>query len=277
MQVENQMILDAIEFALFMMNEVEGVSKRYQHDSLKGSIWPALDFEEFNRVGKARLQNDQLDDTIREVIKTYSNLGITKIGWHVTPQSTPKNIPEALIQQGFSYDSSVWGMFRDIEQPMDFSITDEFDFKEFNTTGILQLYDDPENRRRMEISYGMPPGTADILKLAAVRLLELEGYAYIAYEKSNNELVAFSGITYIPNTSMALLSGAATMPEYRNRSIYSSMLKLRYERAKSDNLTHLIIQAKEHTSAPIAAKFGFEKVCEIPFYVWDKNKQGKNG
>jgi len=183
MHEEKQEILDAIESALFLMNEVEGVSKKYKHDSLKGYIWKALDFEEFNRIGKARLQIDQLDETIREVIKTYSDLGLTKIGWYVSPQSTPENLPEALQQHKFSKDYSVWGMVRDTQKPLDYSITDEFDFKEFTTLESLKLYDDPINRRRMEISYGMPEGAADILKLGAVGALELEGYAFIRIPK----------------------------------------------------------------------------------------------
>jgi len=274
---ENQKLIDAIESAFFIMDAVEGVSKMYEHDSLTGYIWPALDFEEFNRVGSARLHGDQLDETIQQVIKTYSDIGITMIGWGISPQSTPANLAEALERYGFSYKENDWGMVRDTRVPMDVSITDEYDFKEFHNKEILPLYDDPENRRRIEISYGMPPGAADIMKLGAVGLLKLENYVYIAYVKGTNEMVAYCSITYIPNTSMALLSGAATMPDHRKKGIYSSSLKLRHDRAKKDNITHLIIQAKEHTSAPIAAKFGFEKVCEFPFYVWDKNKQAKNG
>ena len=46
------------------------------------------------------------------------------------------------------------------------------------------------------------------------------------------------------------------------------MLKKRYDQAKEDGIEHLVIQAKEGTSAPIAAKSGFEQVCELPLYVW---------
>jgi hypothetical protein len=272
MDEERQKILDAIETSMFMLNKVEGVYERYNHPSLNGYIWKGLDFEEFNRVGMARLQEEQLDDTIQEVIDTYTRIGRTKIGWHITPQSTPNTLPEALERHGFTLQEYDWGMVRDIQQSIDFSITDKFEFKVFQGKEILPLYDDPKLRRKLEIAYGMPEGTADILKLGAIGALHLENFAYLAYDKSNDELVGYGGVTYIPNSTMALLSGAATLPEYRKRGIYSSLIKLRYEKAKSDGLTHLIIQAKEHTSAPIAAKFGFEKMCEIPFYVWDKNK-----
>ncbi len=273
MQVENQKILDAIESSLYLMEGVEGVFKRYIHPSLKGYIWKDLDFEEYNQVGKVRLTKDKVDGTISEVINTYSSLGLTKIGWFISPQSTPKNLPEVLKQYGFSKKETIWGMVRPTDEPMDFSISEEFDFKEYRgAEEILPLYDNPVNLRNMEISYGMPEGSADILKIGAVGLMQLDNTVYLAFDKITNEMIAFGGLTYIPHTTMGLLSGAATMPEYRNRGIYSSMLKLRFERAKSDNISHLIIQAKEHTSAPIAAKSGFEKVCEIPFYVWNKNK-----
>ena len=95
---------------------------------------------------------------------------------------------------------------------------------------------------------------------------------YVAYDKKNNEPVAFGAITSIPDTKIAVLNGAATLPEYRKRGIYSSFLKIRYELAKSKGIEHLIIQAKEESSAPIAAKNGFEKVCELAFYVWRAEK-----
>ena len=95
------------------------------------------------------------------------------------------------------------------------------------------------------------------------------GYTiYVAYEKEENKPVAFGFISYVPNTKCAVLNGAATLPKFRKRGIYSAMLKKRYEQAKGDGIEHLIIQAKEATSAPIATKNGFEKVCELPVYVW---------
>jgi len=51
------------------------------------------------------------------------------------------------------------------------------------------------------------------------------------------------------------------------------MLKIRYEKAKRDNKSNLILQAKEATSAPIAAKNGFKKICDLAIYVWKKELQ----
>ena len=45
------------------------------------------------------------------------------------------------------------------------------------------------------------------------------------------------------------------------------MLKVRKEKAKEWGMDYLIIQANEKTSAPIAKKHGFEKVCTLGTYV----------
>lgn len=269
----DQNLLDAIEYSIYMYGEVEGVVEKFKHDFLKGMIWKGIDFEEYNQVGMSRLPEDKVEEAIREVISTYTNLGLTKIGWFVSPQSQPSNLTNYLEKHGFTKEIPAWGMTRSIQELLDITVTDEFEFREYNVNEVIALFDNADFRKMIEQSYGMPEGSADILKLGFAIALHLDYTAYIAYDKETNKPVAFSGIVYIPDTNIALLGGAATLPDYRKRGIYSSMLKKRYERAKQDNKSHLILQAKEATSAPIAAKFGFKKVCDLEIYVWRKNPE----
>ncbi|NHJ49692.1 MAG: hypothetical protein FK733_18015 [Asgard group archaeon] len=273
MKDDEQEIIDAIESSIYMYQEAEGVMTKYKHDFLTGYIWKDIDYEEYNQVGMSRLPANQVEDAIQEVIKTYSDLGLTRIGWFVSPQSKPDNLPEFLEKNGFTKDIPAWGMFRSMTDPLDISITDEFEFKEYTVQEMMKLFDDPEFCRMAEQSYGKPEGSAQVLRLGFAMASHLEINAFVAYEKETNKPVAFSGIVYVPNTNIALLNGAATLPEYRKRGIYSSMLKLRYEKAKQDNKSNLILQAKEATSAPIAAKNGFKKICDLAIYVWKKELQ----
>ncbi|MHA1200343.1 MAG: GNAT family N-acetyltransferase [Candidatus Heimdallarchaeaceae archaeon] len=273
MNDDEQEIIDAIESSIYMYQELEGVMVKYKHDFLTGHIWKDIDFEEYNQVGMSRLPDDQVENTIQNVIKTYTDLGLTRIGWFVSPQSKPDNLPKFLEKYGFRKDIPVWGMFRSMTDPLDISITDEFEFKDYTVQEAMKLFDDPEFCRMVELSYGLPEGSANVLRLGFAIASHLEHTSFVAYEKETNKAVAFGAIVYVPNTNIALLGGAATLPEYRKRGIYSSMLKIRYEKAKQDNKSNLILQAKEATSAPIAAKNGFKKICDLAIYVWKKELQ----
>jgi hypothetical protein len=270
---DKQEIIDAIESSVYMYQEVEGVMAKYKHEFLNGYIWKDIDFEEYNQVGMSRLPDDQVEDAIQEVIKTYSDIGLTRIGWFVSPQTKPDNLSEYLEKNGFKKDIPVWGMFRSVSEPLDISITDEFEFKQYSVHDVMNLFNDPDFCSMVEQSYGMPEGSSAVFRLGIAIASHLEYTSIIAYEKETNKPIGFGAIVYVPNTNIALLGGAATLPEYRKRGIYSSMLKIRYEKAKQDKKSHLILQAKEATSAPIAAKNGFKKVCDLAIYVWKKELQ----
>ncbi|NHK32984.1 MAG: GNAT family N-acetyltransferase [Asgard group archaeon] len=270
---DKQEIIDAIESSVYMYQEVEGVFAKYKHDYLSGYILKDIDFEEYNQVGMSRLSDDQVEDTIQEVIKTYTDLGLTRIGWFVSPQSTPDNLTDFLEKNGFKKDIPIWGMVRSISEPLDITINDEFEYKEYKVLEVMKLFDDPDFCSMLEKSYGMPEGASGVFRLGLAMASHLDATSYVAYDKETNKPVAFSGIVYIPDTNISLLNGAATLPEYRKRGIYSSMLKIRHEKAKQDKKSHLILQAKEATSAPIAAKNGFKKICDLAIYVWKKELQ----
>ena len=161
-------------------------------------------------------------------------------------------------------------MYRSTKEEFDININEEFDYKEYSLDEYTALFDDPEFGIMMEKAYGMPEGASSIYKMLNQISQGLEVYAYVAYEKNENKPVGIGAILYVPGTKIGLLGGAATLPEFRGKGIYSAMLKLRNEKAKRDGKDYLIIQAKEASSAPIAAKNGFEKVCELPSYVWRK-------
>jgi len=272
MSQKDKEILDAIEYSMFMYPEIEGVFNEYKHDSIKGYVCPMIDFEEFNRVGMSRLSDDQTEEAIKEVIAHYSSLGLKNVGWNISPQSKPNNLEEKLVDFGFKREIPILGMVRPTAEKLEIEITDEFEIRKFEDEEALELLKNPDFQYVYEKAYGTPEGAAQIMNYIGDMFKDINYTVYVAYEKEENKPVAFGAISYIPNTKCAVLNGAATLPEYRKRGIYSSLLQMRYEQAKNDGIENLVIQAKEGTSAPIAAKNGFEKVCEIPLYVWRAEK-----
>ncbi len=267
---EKQKIIDAIEYSPHMYTPIEGVFEKIPIENLSGFRCPSVDFEEFNAVGMSRIEEDQLEDTIKQVVDFYTSAGLTKIAWIVSPQSKPDTLVEKLESAGFKKEIPVLGMYRSIGEELNISITEEFEFKAKTLDEFAASFNDPEFCRMVERAYGMPEGAAGIYKMMGLIAQGMEVTFYVAYEKKENKPVGIGGLLYVPGTKIGLLGGAATLPEYRGKGIYSAMLKLRNEKAKKDGKENLIIQAKEATSAPIAEKNGFEKVCELPFYVWRK-------
>ncbi len=270
---EEKELLDAIEYSMFMSPGIEGVMEKYQHEYLRGYITPTIDHVESNKVGIARIPEELVEKTIQEVINDFMQYGVKSVGWVYSPQTKPSNLAEKLEEFGFKIEIPVWGMKRPIEEEMVIKVVEEFDFKSYFKNEAIDILKEKEMLRMGEKAYGFPVGAGDVYLLNIESSRNLDYTLYIAYEKEEGKPVAFSAITYVPDTDVARLSGAATLPEYRKKGIYSSMLKLRYDQAKRDGFNHLIIQALEATSAPIAAKYGFKKVCELPIYAWKSQQK----
>ncbi len=265
-------ILDAIEYSMFMYPGIEGVLDEYKHDSIKGYVCPAVDYEEYNRVGMSRLTEEQTEEAIKEVLSHYKSLGLTSVGWLLSPQSQPSNLEKRLVDSGFKKEIPILGMVRSTAEKLEINMTDEFEIKKYEEEEAIKLLKNPEIQYVYEKAYGTPEGASQIMNYVGDMFRDINYTIYVAHDKKTDKPVAFGAISYVPNTNCAVLNGAATLPEYRKRGIYSTLLQLRYDQAKNDGIEHLLIQAKEETSAPIAAKNGFEKVCEIPMYVWRAEK-----
>ena len=71
-----------------------------------------------------------------------------------------------------------------------------------------------------------------------------------------------------PNSSIAVMQGAATLTEYRGRGVYTAMVAKRLADARDMGKDTAVLQADRKTSAPVCVKLGFKEVCSIDFYVW---------
>ncbi len=68
------------------------------------------------------------------------------------------------------------------------------------------------------------------------------------------------------------LNGAETLPGYRRRGVYSSLVAYRTERAAKDGCTVAAIIADVRTSAPILLRRGFEDVGRATFFLWPASR-----
>ncbi|MHA2279026.1 MAG: GNAT family N-acetyltransferase [Candidatus Kariarchaeaceae archaeon] len=250
MGIEQKEIIDAIEYSLT--------------GGVYAIIFPSIDYWEFNRIGMTRLTEENSDDTIKRVLDEYFKKNLKSICWVFSPQTTPSNLATFLEANNFHKRGVGWGMSRSVNIPLENSPPEEFEFRELP----LEELKNPEIQKMIEEAYGMPEG-AGALFYPFTKMFEkiTDICLYVAYK--DQKPIAFGNLFKVPDTRIGLLGGAATLPEFRKRGIYTGMLYYRTEKAKEFGIEELIIQANEKTSAPVALKNGFTKLCELLFYVWE--------
>jgi hypothetical protein len=268
-------LLDAIEYSLYMYPGVEGVCEEYKHELIKGYCCPIVDHANYNRVGMARLSEDQVDQGIKDVINYFTSRGVKNIGWNLSPQSKPENLIEKLQEFGFEKKTPHIGMALSTSEELNIDGTDEFIIKKYEEDDAVNMFKELEIQEILEKAFRLPEGGARVFGMLSGMFKDIDFLMYVAYDKETNEAIAYSSMSTVPNTKFAILNGAATLPEYRKKGIYTTMLKLRQERARKKGIEYLIIQAVENTSAPIAAKNGFKKICVLPIYTWNAEKSDK--
>ena len=232
-------------------------------DGVKGRI-SKVDSAFLNVVGLADLEEQNCKEVIDSIIKIYGKENKV-FGWLVGPTSRPKNISGLLIDRGFKkvQELSTSGMILE-DLGVNISTNDEYE---------IRKVDEEEFDRNISLittSFGM--GLTEDVARVVMAMYKSQGrnsYLYLAYDRGNEKPVAFAASIMDKINDLVILLGAGTLPEYRGKGIYSSLVARRLEDAKSAGVHAAIIQAVKHTSAPICAKLGFSTVCEIDFYLYN--------
>ena len=113
----------------------------------------------------------------------------------------------------------------------------------------------------------MPAGILDLLKTYWLNVPpSFRTSSYLAFDRDGTA-VAYADLVFVPGTSVALLGGAATLPEHRGRGAYTALVAARLADAERAGAEAVIIQANRATSAPIAAKLGFEEIASFRRWV----------
>lgn len=215
-----------------------------------------------NVVGLADIPVEKCQKTISAVIERYKREN-KLFGWVVGPTTKPANLGKYLEKEGFRRidELSMSGMLlNDISVSKDvngnFPI-EEVDIEEFGKNVSLVME-----------SFGMGI-TEDVARLV-MSLYVASGdnsRVYFAYDPDSMKPVAFGASVMDSKNHLVILLGAGTLPEYRGRGIYSSLVYRRLNDARIAGARSAIIQAVKLTSAPICEKIGFRPVCDIDFYM----------
>ncbi len=213
----------------------------------------------FNTVVADGLTAAAADEAIDAAIRHFHGMG-KAVSWIVGPTSTPEDLAERLERAGFVADEAIAGMARvDLTPPS----TRGGDLVVRAVTAEQMV----AHAHVVRDGFGMPAGILDLLKTYWLNVPpSFRTSSYLAFDRDGTA-VAYADLVFVPGTSVALLGGAATLPEHRGRGAYTALVAARLADAERAGAEAVIIQANRATSAPIAAKLGFEEIASFRRWV----------
>lgn len=261
MSVAEDALIYAIESSLQVYPPVSGLSEDLNVKGVRGRVTD-LSNPLANLVGMADIAPENVDATFKMVRSRYAG-GRKAYGWVTGPLTRPHDLGERLVRAGLKKTDEMAGMaLTDLDTPI--AVDPAIEIRE------ASLHEAQAASEMMARAYGIPEDVARFFNvLLAMTDSKVKNRGYFAYVDGADQPVGWSYLVYLPDSPIALLGGAATLPEHRGRGIYSALVARRLADARADGCRAAVIQAVRSTSAPIAAKLGFREVCGLEFYAWD--------
>ena len=214
-----------------------------------------------NLVGCADLDAGSADRTIQAVRDRFA-ASRKSFGWITSPSSRPNDMPRRLTEAGLVKADELAGMaLTDLSLPI--RANPEV---EVRPAGV------DEQRQAIPMTasaYGLPLDAAEWFTEALIAASgRLRSTMYHAFLPGHSGPVAFGNPVFVPDTSIVLLGGAATVTNVRGRGIYTSLVARRLADARAAGAEAAVIQAVRGTSAPVCANLGFKELLPLEFYAW---------
>ena len=222
-----------------------------QGRALRGSQHPL-----YNIVGVAKCAAADADAALAKARTFFAERGEV-FGFTVGPLSRPDDWRARLGKAGFSLALATAGMIRtDLSAP---------------------IRRNPAVRVRRATRADIPalcvvysegyPIPAPLVEPFLEWVWALGGEHYLAWLEGHDEPVTAANMFPFPGTKTLVLQGAATLPEFRGRGLYTSILAQRVADAAALGMTAAILQADRATSASICAKLGFREAAALDVYL----------
>lgn len=243
------------------IREIVSPNAGYRRTPRLSRYWTKLAHPGTNFVRSANWSADEADARIGEVIAWFRERGMG-IQWMVGPDDRPNDLGERLVKHGFvrAGDQVLMARFG-IDDLDDIAINPEveiIDLKiaprelweaslQINATAFQWPLEQVDNERQGWFEEFGRESTRSFMAL-------LDGKPV-----ADAHLYLESGVAY--------LGGAATLPEYRNRKIYSTLFRGRLALASDEGYEVAMIHA-EPMSRRVVAKFGFQPYATFDVYGW---------
>jgi GNAT superfamily N-acetyltransferase len=194
----------------------------------------------------------QLDDIIARVEENGR-----KCWWVVGPSAQPPDVADRLVAHGFVKDVEWAGLaLRDLSTPIPINpdlVVEPLSPANAEEYAALCVEADPTDDPRVPVE-----------RLAAAhRFIETNAPDTGIYLGRLDGKLAACVVSHIEPTGVVYLRNAVTLPQFRRRGVYLSLVAHRIALAREAGCTAAVVQAQTRSSAPILLKRGFERVTTV--------------
>lgn len=211
-----------------------------------------------NEVLLSELSSDEVERVIDETISLY-RAHRAAFKWCVGPWSAPSDLGERLARRGFRS----WAARGMACEPAALAIAPPADVTTERVTEASLL----AHVQAMMRGWDMPASDRDVLVDGCrQRLLRGEGELFTA--RCAGDIVGTAAFLHRPDGS-AYLAGGQVFAEHRGRGAYRALLAGRLARLRELGIELATTHAREHSSAPILERHGFETVFRYRVYQLD--------
>ena len=258
MAASEEAILHALENSLFEFPELPGRWEVLRFSGVRAHATPQTSHPVGNLVGVSTLTEDTADAVIAQVQDFFAKRNHV-VGWWLNPSSTPGDLVIRLEAAGFS---------KVVEQAGQVLTNMEREIKVNPRVTVRQATQDdrPDLLRLYATAYPVPDEMAAVI--TDMLLLATGGRHYLAFLDGVEGPVSVASMFPFPNSTVAVMQGAATLSDYRGNGVYTALMAKRLADARAMGMEAAVLQADRTTSAPICANLGFEEVCSIDIYAW---------
>ena len=266
---DTKSLINAMEHADCLIPEIPGHCEYTKLDGVL-TCTSSTDDPMSNKAMLARLEADSADAVIGKV-KAYFTSKCKPFSWIVGPSSTPTDLVSRLQAAGFDQSLIADGMYLpDLKARIEF--TESVSVRELPVDQPGPTVD------IMARGFNMTVETSRQLhETMVLSARSMHTRIYAAYLDGVENPVACAFLAHFSDRPIALLCGGTTLPEYRGRGLYKALLARRLADTAKAGMEDVIVLADQKTSAPICAKVGFVKVCELQMYVWKPDKGSASG
>ena len=260
MAIERTELVRLLEEALFLMPTDRADIAELGIPDVRGRMTP-ISHPMANLVGSVPRAEELSDATIQEVVERFRAEN-KSFGW-VTGPLSPEGLERQLIGNRLVRIDEFSGMvLSDLGKPI------------VTRPGVRVVEVSVEERDKFQallsMAFQLPPDVAAFMSdVLYFNPSHLKVRNYFAFLVGVDEPVGLGSTMYMPDSSVVLLAGSATLADYRHRGVYRGLVARRVDDARKDGVAAAIIQAARTTSAPICQKMGFAEVCRQALYMWE--------
>jgi hypothetical protein len=244
--------------------------EREHVEQLDGAVLRWLDVPWFGLDGMVvhvKCDPERIDEQLDAII-ARSEAGSRQCWWVVGQSGQPADVVERIVAKGFVKSIEWAGLaLRDLNAP--FPVNPDVIVEPLSATNVDEYAAFCASLATAAVPGGDPRIRPE--RLAA-------GQRFIASNDPNAGIylgrldgkVASCVVSHIEPTGVMYLRNAVTLPEFRQRGLYLTLVAYRLGVARAAGCRAAVVQAQTRSSAPILIKRGFERVTTI----WGLSRPG---